>query len=229
MNSRDAILQRIRKELADIPPIKEPPVPEVWPRTGASTEQLAERFANELQAVQGEIVRCQSMDDARRKLADLLDDSRWETIGSVDRPVCRELAAELEPQRVAWAQDDWEPSRLAGLPAGMVAAERLLADTGTCLVACQKPPERLMCYLPPVCLVVARTEQLAEHMPEASDHRSQPDGRHREDPHPWRTRSQEAGGVLDRIMGLAFPEKPAIIRGEGQRHGDYLPALRGGI
>jgi len=167
MNSRDAILQRIRKELADIPPIKEPPVPEVWPRTGASTEQLAERFANELQAVQGEIVRCQSMDDARRKLADLLDDSRWETIGSVDRPVCRELAAELEPQRVAWAQDDWEPSRLAGLPAGMVAAERLLADTGTCLVACQKPPERLMCYLPPVCLVVARTEQLAEHMPEA--------------------------------------------------------------
>ncbi|HUT13869.1 MAG TPA: lactate utilization protein [Thermoguttaceae bacterium] len=169
MNSRDTILQRIRKELADVPPVQQPPVPEVWPRTNASIGQLVERFADELQAVQGEIVRCRSMDEARRKLAELMDHSQWKTIGSVDRPVCRELAAEWEPQRVAWAEDDWEPSRLADLPAGMVAADRLLADTGTCLVTCEKPQERLMCYLPPVCIVVARTEQLAEHMPAAWD------------------------------------------------------------
>jgi len=167
MNSRDTILQRIRKELADIGPVEQPPVPEVWPRTDASTEQLVERFAEELKAVQGEMVRCRSMDEARRKLADLIEQCRWPTMGSVDRPICRELAAGLPPGQVAWAEDDWEPSHLADLPAGMVAGDRLLADTGTCLVACEKPQERLMCYLPPVCIVVVRVEQLAEHMPAA--------------------------------------------------------------
>ena len=43
----------------------------------------------------------------------------------------------------------------------------LLADTGTCMVACATAHHRLMCYLPPVCIVVAKTEQLVEHMPAA--------------------------------------------------------------
>ncbi len=169
MNSRDAILQRIRTELTGGPTIEEPLVPEVWPQTGPSTEQLVERFTGELQDVQGEVVRGGSMDEARQKLAELADQSQWEMIGSVDRPICREVAGGLAPEQVAWAADDWQPQYMAELSAGMVVAELLLADTGSCMIACDTPQERLLCYLPPACVVVARTGQLAEHMSAAWD------------------------------------------------------------
>ena len=167
MSSRDVILQRIRNELADAPAVEAPPVPDVWPHTNPTQEQLVERFTEALEAVQGEIVRCGSMEDARAKLAELADASGWDTLGAVDRPLCHELADDMGPARVAWAEDDWQPSRIAELSAGIVAAESLLADTGTCVVSNRTPPERLMCYLPPACVVVARVDQLTEHMPAA--------------------------------------------------------------
>ena len=167
MSSREAILERIRTALSAGQTVDIPPVPEVWPRTNPTTEQLVERFSSELVAVQGEIIRCGSMEEVRRKLADLADQSQWQLIGSVDRPICRQATAELESDRVGWAADDWEPQRMAELSVGLVAAECLLADTGTCLVECDTPAERLMCYLPPTCVVIARVEQLAEHMPAA--------------------------------------------------------------
>ena len=46
-------------------------------------------------------------------------------------------------------------------------ADVLLADTGSCLIACRTPADRLLCYLPPACVVVGRTTQLAEHLPAA--------------------------------------------------------------
>lgn len=167
MNSRDAILQRIRTELAKAPPVEPPPVPEVWPCTSPTTEQMAARFQSELEAVQGEVIRCRSIEEARRSLADLIEKSEWETIGSVDRPICRELAGELPPDRVSWATAGWEPKQMAELCAGVVTAEHLLADTGSCVVACGTPEERLMCYLPPACVVIARADRLAEHLPAA--------------------------------------------------------------
>ena len=167
MNSRDAILQRIRAELAKAPSVDPPPVPEVWPRTHPTTEQMLERFRNELEAVQGELIHCGSMDEARQKLAELIEQSQWNVLGSVDRPICREVTAALPPEQVSWAKDGWNPKEMAELSAGLVTAERLLADTGTCVVACNTAEERLLCYLPPACVVIARTGQLAEHMPAA--------------------------------------------------------------
>ena len=35
-------------------------------------------------------------------------------------------------------------------------AEALLADTGSCVVACATAQDRLLCYLPPACVVIAR-------------------------------------------------------------------------
>lgn len=167
MSSRDVILGRIRTELAGVAPVPQPPVPEVWPRANPPAEELIERFTTELKAVHGEVVRCGSMEEARRKLDDLMTGSRWRTIGSAGRPICREVASQLRPHRVAWVRDGWEPHNMAELSAGMVAAEWLLADTGTCAVECGTPKERLMCYLPPACVVIARVEQLIEHMPAA--------------------------------------------------------------
>ena len=51
--------------------------------------------------------------------------------------------------------------------ASVVEADILLADTGSCLIACPTAQDRLLCYLPPACVVVARLEQLREHLPAA--------------------------------------------------------------
>ncbi|NQU22951.1 MAG: lactate utilization protein [Candidatus Nealsonbacteria bacterium] len=167
MTARDNILQRIRTETAGIAPLERPPVPEVWPATNPPRDEMVKCFADSLQLVQGELIRCDSMEDARAKLAELIEQSQWSTIGSIDRPLCHEIAADLSPETVAWQRDDWPPAEIAELSAGLVSAEWLLADTGSCGVVCQTSEQRLMCYLPPACVVVARADQLYEHMPAA--------------------------------------------------------------
>ncbi|MEE8452783.1 MAG: lactate utilization protein [Thermoguttaceae bacterium] len=167
MSSRDAILQRIRTELSDVTAAEPPPVSEVWPATGATSDAMIERFISELEAVQGEIVRCRSMDDARQKLADLMKESEWQSLGAAERPICHELTADLPAEQVAWAKEGWDPNEMARLSAGLVAAEWLLADTGSSVVVNETAEERLLCYLPPASVVVARVEQLREHMPAA--------------------------------------------------------------
>lgn len=59
------------------------------------------------------------------------------------------------------------PAALAELPAGVIEARCLLADTGSCLVVNRTATERLMCYLPETCIVVATLDMLREHLPAA--------------------------------------------------------------
>jgi L-lactate dehydrogenase complex protein LldG len=169
MSSRDAILQRIRNRLSGTPPVAAPPVPEVWPRETTQRGALAERFAEELQAVFGEPIRSRSMAEAQQQLARLMETAPWPRIGAVESPAAREVTAAVPPERVSWVDAQWNPQRIAALPAGLVTAEVLLADTGTCLIACGTTQQRLMCYLPPACVIIARTAQLAEHLPAAWD------------------------------------------------------------
>lgn len=172
MTSRDTILQRIRSglsntEAAGFAGLQLPPVPEVWPQTNPDKKVLAERFAAELKAIHGETIRSATMDEARKCLAALLDEAGWEKIALLDRPLAREATSALPTERFAVAQADWTPQQMAELPAGLVTAEYLLADTGTSVVACGTAQERLMCYLPPACVVVARLAQLVENLPAA--------------------------------------------------------------
>jgi len=189
MSSRDAILGRIRNALAHEPPRERPPVPQVWPRENPGADAMAGRFAQELGEVHGEAYRLPTMDDARRKLAGLVEASGWTSIGAVDRPLCRELLAGIAPGRVAWAGEKGDsphlperpegcfaqmgtvpffpgtPQNMAELSLGIVQADHLLADTGSAMIACGTPQERLLCYLPPACLVIAAVDRLAEHLP----------------------------------------------------------------
>ena len=167
MSSRDTILERIRAETSKCPTEERPPVPEVWPQTDAKAEQLVQRFTTELEAVQGEVIRCASVEAAREKLLELADEAEWAQIGSTERPVCRQFAGDVAAERLSWAKDGWDPKAIAQLPATLVAAESLLADTGSCVVECRTAAERLLCFLPPVCIVIARVAQLREHMPAA--------------------------------------------------------------
>jgi L-lactate dehydrogenase complex protein LldG len=167
MTSRDAILHRIRSRLSGTPAAALPPVAEVWPRQTSDPNILAERFAAELTAVFGEPIRCRSMADARGQLGRLIETGPWPTLGAVDSPAARELTAALAADCVRWVDAGWTAERIAELPAGLVAAEMLSAESGTCVIACGTAHERLMCYLPPVCVVIGRTARLAEHLPAA--------------------------------------------------------------
>jgi L-lactate dehydrogenase complex protein LldG len=107
------------------------------------------------------------MADARQQLARLMDAAPWARIGCLERPLIRELAADLPADRVDWVSSDWTPQQIEQLPVGLITADALLADTGSCVVHCTTAQERLMCYLPPACIVVARVGQLVEHLPAA--------------------------------------------------------------
>lgn len=170
-SARDAVLQNIRAALRDRPGAGEPlpPVAEVWPRSNPGADALAARFAEELAAVHGETIFCRSLEEAGAQLQRLMDECGWQQIAALDRPLVAELAAALPAGRIRGLEPQWAPAEMAEIPAGLLAAEKLLADTGSCVVACHTAQERMLCYLPPVSIVVARREQLAEHLPAAFD------------------------------------------------------------
>ncbi len=133
---------------------------------------MVARFRTELEALKGEVISCPTMADARGQLTQLLDSAPWPRLGSLGAPACgsglvRELTAELPAERVDWVTADWTAQRIGELSVGLIAANALLADTGSCVVHCSTAHQRLMCYLPPACIVIARVEQLVEHLPAA--------------------------------------------------------------
>jgi L-lactate dehydrogenase complex protein LldG len=169
MTNRDTILNRIRTRLVGDPPVERPSPAEIWPQTDPPIETMIRRFTAELQQVSEEAHRLTTMDEARRKLRELLDELSCTRLGVIDRPICRELVAGLPAERLAWPEPQWTAKDMADLDAGLVAADYLLADTGSCLIACTTPQERMMCYLPPASIVVARPGQLVEHLPAVWD------------------------------------------------------------
>jgi L-lactate dehydrogenase complex protein LldG len=167
MTSRDTILQRVRSEVSKGPQAARPPVPEVWPRENPAPAVMAERFGKELAEVHGEVIRCATMQDARRQLVELVRDAQWTSLGAMDRPMVRDAVGDLSPELVVWAAADWKPQRMAELSASVIEPDVLLADTGSCMISCPTSEDRLLCYLPPACVVIARVDQLAEHLPAA--------------------------------------------------------------
>ncbi len=167
MKSRDTILQRVHNELSKYPPVARPPAAEVWPCRNPLPAVMAEQFVKELTAISGEVVRCASMEDAKKRLAELASKAQWTSFGAMDRPAVREATAELPAGSVELPSADWTPQTMAKLSAGVIEAEALLADTGSCLIACPTGADRLLCYLPPACVVIARMGQLVEHLPAA--------------------------------------------------------------
>ena len=163
MNHRDIILGRIRQSLADRPEVAVPEVPEVWPELQPDRQTMLDRFAEELGAVDGELHCCNSMDAAKGKLNTLLAELEGE-FGVVDHPLTRQLTEGLSEGKVLSVNDDTDKMTIGGLAASLVGSDLLLADTGSCLVECRTAPERMMCYLPPVCVVVARADSLREHL-----------------------------------------------------------------
>lgn len=167
MSSRNAILSRIRKLLAGEPDTANC---RRSPRSGRSRTRRWRRWSSGSPPNWRRLPARSSaatIEQAAQKLSAVVDELGAERIGRTDHPLCEELTAGLPGERFIIGQDDPDPKQLAELPAGLIAADTLLADTGSAMIACATPHHRLMCYLPPVCIVVAKTSQLVEHLPAA--------------------------------------------------------------
>lgn len=179
MNSREIILSRVREALSDQPRAELPPVPTLWPETNPSTEELVEQFKTAFEAVDGELLRCSDMADAQEKLAALLDEINGEKLGATDRPIIRELLADMSDGEVEWGQRLKKNGILAQLDCSVIEAEYLLADTGTCMAVGGTAHDRLMCYIPPLCVLISTESRLREHMqsiwPDISERTQDPD------------------------------------------------------
>ncbi|MDO5309352.1 MAG: LUD domain-containing protein [Planctomycetia bacterium] len=179
MDSRTQILNKIKSALADVDKSKlvEPDMPTVWERTDASHDALVETFANNLRSVAGEAVVCASEEDAIAKITQTLQElagsDATRQLGVYDSPAIAAILPQLRN-----ALNDWtfmetpsdpavDPKTYEPLTASLVSPLLLLADTGSCAIEGRCAFERLLCYLSPVCLVLARASQLREHLPHA--------------------------------------------------------------
>jgi len=96
---------------------------------------LANRFEGELKSVHGEVIRCATISDVQKQLAELVKQAGWTSIGVMYRPICCDAVKELDP-KASMAQAELGPRRNGRPRASIVAADILLADTGSSLIAC---------------------------------------------------------------------------------------------
>ena len=176
MSSRDKILGRIRAALSVAPgPAVMPDAPAVWPSKNLSTAELVGTFAESLAAVGGEMVACHSREEAAQRLETLLKEIDAKRIGIANRKIIAETlsyadgfhdgATVFERFYAPDVAGDASPQAIATLDASVIGAEYLLADTGSAVIASANAFDRMLCYLPPVCCVVAAERMLREHLP----------------------------------------------------------------
>jgi|GEM_PF-291762 len=173
MSSREVILGRIRAALNAVPgPENLPPMPELWPDNHDSPEHhspetLLETFESSLKVTAGELIRCSTVEEAVAKSRHLLEQINAQKVGMVARPWIQEITekwSDIEKVLPSENPNEASPQEMAKLDAGVILAEYLLADTGSCVIASPTVFDRLMCYIPPVCFVFAKMETLRPHL-----------------------------------------------------------------
>ena len=178
MSSRDKILGRIRTALCTVPtPADMPGMPAVWASGNLSREDLCGKFEVSLAAVGGESVVCSSQEDAAQAMEALLKEIDATRIGIAKRKIVTDALAHVDSfcdgapdfQRFYAPElaNEVSPQVIATLDASIIGAEYLLADTGSAVIASAAAFDRMLCYLPPVCCVVASVRMLREHLPDA--------------------------------------------------------------
>jgi len=85
------------------------------------------------------------------------------TMSAATPPLFSALNGELE---VIVVDEETESWRLAGLDAGVVWAEKAVAETGTVVIASRSESERLVSAEPMVHIALVRVEDIVESLPE---------------------------------------------------------------
>jgi L-lactate dehydrogenase complex protein LldG len=167
MGSRENILGRIREALQQgvLTPRTEPAT--VWPLRAPSIEQRIALFIAEVEQLNAEAITCTNIEQAQHRLHEMIAAHDWSQIGVMDSALCRALVSQQPETCVTFEHAAWEPREMETLSVGVVEAEQLLVDSGSCAIRCVNKQQRLLCYLPPVSLIVGRIDRLREHLPAA--------------------------------------------------------------
>lgn len=135
----------------------------------ASTESLAARFARELEAVGGEtvIVSETGIDALARTVADRVARLGYHAI-AVQGEIFAMHAASRIPATQLIDISGISVDRLEKADCAIIAAESLIADSGSAVVRLATYEERLLPYLPPVCIIVGQSAQLTARLDDAA-------------------------------------------------------------
>ncbi len=174
MATQESMLKKIRESLSDVKASEKKPtlpdVPEVWHTEGLSLDEQAKRFKMNLETVSGEVVSCETLNDAIERIVVLLKETDSRKLAILNRPLSRSVADRLsdkelcfDPENAADASDE----TLARMDAAIVSPEFLLADTGSCFFAAPTAFDRLTTYITPLSIVVASASMLRENLPQA--------------------------------------------------------------
>lgn len=139
------------------------------PAETASVEVLSARFARELAAVGGETVIVTEPGDAAlaRALADRVARLGYGAIAVQSDELAR-LASSTIPTAHLIDMTRASIDRLESADCAIVAAESLIADTGSAVIRAATYEERLLPYLPPACIIVGRSSQLTPGLNDAA-------------------------------------------------------------
>lgn len=162
---RAAILARVSAALAGESKTAPPGSMTIFEPSARTRSELFAQFAAELAALHGEAHAVESLAELPSVVAAFVEARGLRNVAAQRAPAVEAALASLPAERRTFA-DGLEPSRLADFEAGAIAAQALLADTGSVVVRFERQSERLLQYLPRTCIVIADASMLHEHLDE---------------------------------------------------------------
>jgi L-lactate utilization protein LutC len=174
MSSRDEILQRLR------PLTREGSHPQPWHSRRAFTD-LAARFTESLTAAQGEVIRAENLDEAWKRLGDLLRELEAENIVANHEPPISNPSAPLRTSlqslisqspisslqslnylnwHIAGQSSGELKAACETADVGLTSAEAAFAETGTIVVSSGPGKSRLVSLLPPIHIALVPESKL---------------------------------------------------------------------
>lgn len=182
MDSRTKILNAIKSALGNTNQsnMSLPELSNIGEYKRVSIAEKIKRFSENLKAVAGESVVCSDFESVITEISLRLRKLEQNTneispsflLGAYNSDLVKSLVSNigLPPNwRVEFPPEDPEVDSqdYQYMTASLVSSNLLLADTGSCVVEAHSAFERLLCYLSPVCFVLARASQLRENLFEA--------------------------------------------------------------
>ena len=160
MSSRDEILRRLR------PKTRELSHPQPWHSRRAFPD-LAARFTEALTAAQGEVIHAQNLDEAWKRLGDLLREIEAENIvANHESPITQlpnypitQLPNYLNWHIAGQSEGDLKAA-CETADVGLTGAEAAFAETGSIVVSSGPTRSRMVSLLPPIHIALVPTSKL---------------------------------------------------------------------
>jgi L-lactate dehydrogenase complex protein LldG len=157
--SKENILRKIRKALAQPVPLPFPQQDMSAPLYPAPEDDLSVLFASEFTRLLGRFAYCSTESDLVRQLSLLLAEKKWKEV------YCREQPVMSMFQKAGLIQ--FTDKTLADCDVSITGCEALVARTGSMVLSAAMPEGRTASVYAPVHICIARTSQLVYDVKDA--------------------------------------------------------------